>query len=117
MNILPKMEVTTDNNTLKTSAHKKPSILIPSVKWSAKSIINALITNENKPSVRMVIGNENSFTMGLMMRLIIPKTTAKISADVKLVISTCGLNNLEIPKAATAVMRSLIIVFIFYLNL
>lgn len=67
---------------------------------------------ENRPKVRMVMGNENSDKIGFTKRLSNPNTMAKIIAALKLVISTFGLNNFDIPKAATAVMMSLIMVFI-----
>jgi hypothetical protein len=54
--------------------------LIPSVNLSAKRIINALITNENNPKVRMVIGKESKDKIGLTIRLRKPKTMAKIMA-------------------------------------
>jgi hypothetical protein len=67
---------------------------------------------ENRPKVRMVMGNENSDKIGFTKRLSNPNTMAKIIAALKLAISTFGLNNFDIPKAATAVMMSLIMVFI-----
>lgn len=75
-------------------------------------MIKAFMINEKKPNVRMVIGNENSDKMGFTKRLSNPNTIAKIMTAVKLVTSTCGPSNFDIPKAATAVMRSLIMVFI-----
>ena len=81
--MLSKMEVITDNATLNISAHQKPSTLIPFVNLSAKRIINALITNENNPKVRMVIGKESKDKIGLTIRLSKPKTMAKIMAEVK----------------------------------
>ena len=41
-------------------------------------MINALITNENKPKVRIVIGNDRMDRIGFTNILRIPKTMAKI---------------------------------------
>lgn len=114
--MLSKMEVITDNATLNISAHQKPSTLIPSVNLSAKRIINALITNENNPKVRMVIGKESKDKIGLTIRLSKPKTTAKIMAEVKS--ATCTPLRIFGKKYATiAVIRSLIMTFIVFYNL
>lgn len=83
MNMLSKMKVSIESAILKISAHQKPSILIPSVKCAAKRMITALITNENKPSVMMVIGSESSDIIGFTIRLSNPKTIANIMAEAK----------------------------------
>lgn len=83
MNIRSKREVKNDNNILKTNAHQKPLIVIPSVKESAKRIIKALITREKKPNVINVIGKENKEIIGLIETFNKPKTIAKIRADEK----------------------------------
>lgn len=47
-------------------------------------MINALITNANKPSVIIVIGNDKIDKIGFMNILRIPKTMAKIIVAPKL---------------------------------
>ncbi len=75
--------------------------------------MSALITNAKKPRVSIVIGSEKSDKMGFTNILSKPSTIAKKTADEKSATSTCGPKSLEIPRAAAAVMMSLIIIFIF----
>jgi len=49
-----------------------------------------LITNVNRPSERIFIGNVRKNKIGLITTLIIPKTTATITAVSKLLICTPG---------------------------
>lgn len=46
-------------------------------------MINALITKENRPKVKIVMGNDKIERIGFTIRLSIPKTMAKITADIK----------------------------------
>ena len=46
-------------------------------------MMSALITNENKPKVKIVIGKDKIDRIGLTIRLRSPNTTAKIMVDIK----------------------------------
>ena len=52
----------------------------PSINLSANNIINALITNRNNPSVRMVIGRVRIINIGFTNKFKIDSTTATITA-------------------------------------
>ena len=52
----------------------------PSINLSANKIIRALITNRNKPNVKMVIGSVRITNIGLTNKFKIDKTTATIIA-------------------------------------
>ena len=54
----------------------------PSINLSAKSIINALITNKNNPRVNTVIGKVRITKIGLTIRLSKDNTIATIIAVV-----------------------------------
>lgn len=41
---------------LKINAHQKPSTLKPGIQWLANNVMQAFITNRNKPSEKMVTG-------------------------------------------------------------
>ena len=45
--------------------------------------MSALITNENRPKVKIVIGKDKIDRMGLTIRLRSPSTMAKIMVDIK----------------------------------
>lgn len=64
----------------KKKADQKPATEKSGTIAEAPHINNALITNENKPSVIIVIGRANKCIIGFINKLIIPKTTAKIIA-------------------------------------
>lgn len=66
------------------NAHQNPSTLNPGTIAVAKRISSALITKVNNPSVIRFIGSVKISRIGLSTALIIPKTTAKTSAVVKL---------------------------------
>ena len=74
-----------------------------------------MITKEKSPNVSIVIGRENNDKIGLTIRFNKPKTIANMTAEVKS--ATCTpFNILDNKKATTAVMRSLIMVFIIFCN-
>lgn len=79
-----------DKTILNIRAHQKESTLNPGTKFAAKRITNALITNVNKPKVRIFIGSVRIRRTGLMIALIMPKTTAATKAATKLVTCTPG---------------------------
>jgi len=72
-----------DKTKLNINAAKNPSTANPKTNLSTKRIINALITRENNPRVRRVIGKVNKTKTGLIKVLINPKTTATIRAVYK----------------------------------
>ena len=88
MKMLSKTEVIMDKATLKISAHQNPSIWMPSVKWSANSIMMALMTKANNPKVKSVIGKENKCKIGFTNKFKRPNTMAKIIAAEKVVTCT-----------------------------
>tara|TARA_Y100000590_G_C15126143_1_gene790617 strand:+ start:157 stop:360 length:204 start_codon:yes stop_codon:yes gene_type:complete len=61
-------------------AGKKPSTVNPSKNEDANQIRAALITKENSPSVKIVIGNVKKWIIGRIIALIRPRTTAAMSA-------------------------------------
>lgn len=73
-------EVTTDKAILKPNAHQKLSITTPLTRYSAKSIIQALMTNENKPKVIIVNGKPKIFKIGFTVMSNRPKIIANITA-------------------------------------
>lgn len=76
------MDCERDNMILKRKAVQNESTLNPPTILVHNKIINALITNKNKPKVRMVTGNVNMTNIGLINILSKPKTTATINAVV-----------------------------------
>ena len=50
---------------------------MPSVKWSANSIMMALMTKANNPKVKSVIGKENKCKIGFTNKFKRPNTIAK----------------------------------------
>ena len=74
-------------------------------------MIKALITKENNPSVRIVIGNDKIERIGLTIRFKRPKTMAKIIVAPKL--SKCTPERILLSKnAEIAVISNRIIKFI-----
>lgn len=96
------MDSKTERIKLNISAIQKPETLKPSIRLSANKIINALITNKNKPNVRMVTGNVKMMSSGFMVTLNKAKTTATITELVKFSTETPG-KKWAITKTATAV--------------
>lgn len=69
---------------LKIKAEKNPSIDIPVTNFAANKTTSALITKENKPSVRIVNGNPNILRIGVTIKFNIPNIKAKTKAVEKL---------------------------------
>ena len=69
-----------DNRILKSKAVQKLETPNPSINLSAKRIMSALMTNKNKPNVKMVTGNVNMTKMGFTNKFRIAKTMATIKA-------------------------------------
>ncbi|GAA4971668.1 hypothetical protein GCM10023315_22210 [Algibacter aquimarinus] len=69
-----------ESKTLKSIAHQNVLTEKPSINLSAKRIINAFITNRNKPNVTIVMGNVKMTKIGLTKRFNKDKTTATIIA-------------------------------------
>lgn len=109
--MVEKADVTSDSRILNNSAHQKPSTCMLPITYAASIIINALITNENKPSVRIVIGNDRIDRTGLTTRFRSPNTIAKIMVAPKL--SKCTPERILLSKKADmAVISKRIIKFI-----
>ncbi len=66
---------------LKISAATQPPTWNPSNKLSAKTTMAALITKENKPNVRQVIGKEKKLKMGFKKVFKIDNTKATFTAS------------------------------------
>lgn len=81
-NILLNTEVLKDNNKLNKSAFQKPSTPNPSINLSHNIIIEALITNKNKPKVTKVIGIVKKINIGFKKVFSNANTTATIKAVV-----------------------------------
>jgi len=73
---------------LKIKAVQNEFTLNPPTILEHIKIITALITNKNKPNVRIVAGNVNMTKIGLINILSNPKTTATIIAVLKSATST-----------------------------
>ena len=69
-----------DRMRLKKSADQNPSTENPSTKYAANSIIIALITKRNRPSVTMVTGIVNKMSTGFTIEFKKAKTKATIIA-------------------------------------
>jgi hypothetical protein len=92
----------------KTNAHKKPSILIPETKWSAKRIIKTFITRRKSPKVIIVIGRVRIIIKGFTIAFKKASTNANIMAVVNDLSTTCGCKSFEIIYTAIAVIIKLI---------
>jgi hypothetical protein len=78
------------NTMAKTSAQSQPSTLNPGTIHEVNMTQKAMMTKLNKPNVRIVIGKVRISKRGLMKALMIPRTTATISAVPKPAIWTPG---------------------------
>jgi len=106
-----KADVTSDSKILNNNAHQKPSTCILPITYAANRIINALMTKENNPSVKIVIGNDKIDKIGFTIRFNNPKTIAKIIVEPKL--SKCTPERILPSKnAEIAVISKRIIKFI-----
>ena len=72
------------------NAGRDPSTWNPGTMALTSNTINALITRENKPSVRTVIGSATMLIIGLINALITPNTIPAISESPYPVTSTPG---------------------------
>ena len=111
--IVEKADVTSDNRIVNNSAHQKPSTCILPITYAARRIIRALMTNENKPSVKIVIGSDRMDRIGFTIRFKSPNTMAKIMVEPK--VSKCTPDRILLNKnAEIAVISKRIIKFIVY---
>ena len=67
---------------LKSSAAIQPPTWKPAKRLSAKTTIAALMTKENNPSVRQVIGNEKKLIIGFKNVFKIDSTKATFTASI-----------------------------------
>lgn len=102
-------QVMKDRAMLKIKAHQNPSICMPSTKYSAIRMTIVLITNAKNPSVRIVKGSPNNWSIGFTTTFRMPKTMAKIIAVEKLSKWTPDRNFVS-PKATIAVINNLTII-------
>lgn len=72
------------------NAGQNPATSNPGTNFEASQNINALITNENNPSVKMVSGSDNTSTNGRIKAFTSPITTAAINALGKELTETPG---------------------------
>lgn len=87
----------------------------PSTNLSARRMIQALITNRNRPKVSIVAGKVNRTNKGLTKMFNNPRTAATTIA-VTYPSTETPFNNLDKITTATAVNKTLNIVFIFKRN-
>lgn len=64
---IPRIELTNESTKLNNSAHQKLPTANPLTISAASITIKALITNKNKPKVRMVIGMVKNIKIGLIV--------------------------------------------------
>ncbi len=76
------MDCRKDKSKLNSIADQKLVTLKPSIKLSAKNMIIALITNKNRPKVRMVTGKVNITNIGFTIKFNKLRTIATIIAVV-----------------------------------
>jgi len=87
----------------------------PSISLSANNMINALITNKNKPNVRMVIGNVKIINNGFTKTFKMAKTKATINGVVKESSNETPGNSFARMITAIAVSTNFIIVFMYFM--
>ena len=81
-----------------------PIALINPYKYTPGTTLNAnfntmaFITNENKPKVKNVIGNDKNWSKGLIVKFKTPKIIVSISKEFKDFIETLLINNDTIYK-------------------
>lgn len=101
----------TDKITLKNKAVQNVSTLKPSTIFEHSKIMTALMTNKNKPKVRIVTGRVSITKMGLIKIFSNPRTTATIKAVAKPSTRTPGIK-FEISRTKPDVIRILMSKFI-----
>ena len=84
------MDCKKDNNRLKINAHQILLTANPSISLSARRIIMAFIISKNRPKVTMVTGSVKITNMGFTKKFNKLKTTATITAVIKLSTETLG---------------------------
>jgi len=104
-------ELKNESSTLNSKAYQNPSILKPSIKYSADKMMQAFITNKNIPNVSMVTGKVNTIKSGLTVASKMASITATITEVKILSISIPGRILARI-KAFTEVIRIFRINFI-----
>ena len=72
-----------DNRIEAIIALKNPTKLALGTRKKASFSIIALITKENKPKVKNVIGKDKNFSIGLTVELSKPNITVRINSDLK----------------------------------
>ena len=90
---------TRDKMRLKSIAHINPLTRNPGTIALTKRITIPLITNVNNPRVKILIGRVKIISIGLIIALIMPKTTATTIAVKKLSTFTPGKIYAEITTA------------------
>lgn len=80
------MESIIENN----SAHQKPSTLNPGTSWEVIKIKIALMTKENNPNVRILIGSVSKTNKGFIKAFNMPSINAVIRDTAKLSTLTPG---------------------------
>ena len=76
-------------------------------------MINALITKENRPKVKIVMGNDKIERIGFTIRLSILKTMSKITADIKP--SNCTPERILLSiNADISLISNFIFIFLFF---
>ena len=81
----PTKKLRTAIKILAKKAVQNPDTLKPETSVDTSSIINALITSKKNPKLNMVSGMVNRMTMGLIIALAKPSSSAAISSDFLLV--------------------------------
>ena len=74
--ILCRTDSKNDSNILNKSAVQKPETLKPSIQLFARRIIAALITNKNRPSVKIVTGSVSTIKIGFKIENKMPTIKA-----------------------------------------
>jgi hypothetical protein len=97
-------EVSRDRRRLNNRAHKNPSTRNPCTNLPASRTMMALITNRNKPNVRIVMGKVKMISRGFTNTFRIAKTMESVIAVQKVSIWIPG-KTAERPYATTAVTR------------
>lgn len=93
-----------DRIIAKKNADQYPETMNPGTICAASQIKNPLITNENNPIVRIVIGNVKIKIIGLINTLMTASTTARTKAPIR-VTSTPGNKYAVIPIAAAEIIQ------------
>src|SRR5258708_36649466 len=104
----------TDNSKLNTRAQPTDFTWKPLTRLSASNIIMALITNKNRPSVRMVTGRVTRISNGFIKKFNTDSTNATTSAVRKRSMLTPVCNTYDESIMAAAVINVFTIKFFIY---